>query len=95
MRIMLASAVSHLGGAEAKAPVLFRVAPMTSAPGLFSTGSDSPVIIDSSTALLPSSTFPSTGIFSPGRTTTVAYQDLFHRQVDFSPITDHPGRLGL
>mgnify|MGYP002382008576 CR=1 FL=1 len=32
------------------------------------TGKGSPVSIDSSTALLPSTTTPSTGTFSPGRT---------------------------
>ena len=35
---------------------------------VLSTGTDSPVIMDSSTALDPSSTTPSTGILSPGRT---------------------------
>ena len=44
------------------------VPPMTRSPGPFSTGIGSPVIIDSSTALVPSSTTPSTGTFSPGRT---------------------------
>ncbi len=51
-------------------PVLLIVAPKTSAPMRFSTGSDSPVSIDSSTAEAPSRMTPSTGIFSPGRTTT-------------------------
>ena len=51
-----------------KLPVLFIVPPITLAPGSFSTGIDSPVTIDSSTALRPSSTTPSTGTFSPGRT---------------------------
>ena len=37
-------------------------------PGRFSTGIGSPVIIDSSTELLPSTTTPSTGTLSPGRT---------------------------
>ncbi len=37
-------------------------------PGPFSAGMGSPVTIDSSTALRPSSTTPSTGTFSPGRT---------------------------
>ena len=37
-------------------------------PGIFSTGIGSPVTIDSSTALRPSRTTPSTGTFSPGRT---------------------------
>ena len=36
--------------------------------GSFSTGIDSPVIIDSSMELRPSRTTPSTGTFSPGRT---------------------------
>ncbi len=35
------------------APILLSVAPITSSPGAFSTGSDSPVIIDSSTAVPP------------------------------------------
>ena len=51
-----------------KLPVALTVAPVTLSPGAFSTGTGSPVIIDSSTALLPSSTTPSTGTFSPGRT---------------------------
>ena len=45
------------------------VPPMTPSPGPFSTGMLSPVTIDSSTALRPDSTAPSTGIRSPGRTT--------------------------
>ncbi len=51
-----------------KLPVVLRVAPVTWAPAAFSTGIGSPVSIDSSTALRPSSTTPSTGTFSPGRT---------------------------
>ncbi len=41
---------------------------MTRSPARLSTGIDSPVTIDSSTAAAPSTTTPSTGIFSPGRT---------------------------
>jgi hypothetical protein len=52
------------------APVVFIVAPKTLSPAAFSTGTLSPVSIDSSTADWPLSTFPSTGIFSPGRTST-------------------------
>jgi hypothetical protein len=37
-------------------------------PAIFSAGIGSPVIIDSSTELAPSSTTPSTGTRSPGRT---------------------------
>ncbi len=53
-----------------KVPVLLSVAPITPSPGRFSTGRLSPVSMDSSTAETPSRTIPSTGIFSPGRTTT-------------------------
>ena len=51
-------------------PLAFIVAPMTRSPAAFSTGSDSPVSIDSSTAEAPSMTTPSTGTRSPGRTRT-------------------------
>jgi len=51
-----------------KLPVRLIVPPITVAPACFIVGMDSPVIIDSSTEELPSSTTPSTGIFSPGRT---------------------------
>ena len=49
-------------------PVPLTVAPVTLSPRPFSTGTGSPLIIDSSTELRPSSTTPSTGTFSPGRT---------------------------
>ena len=51
-----------------KLPVVLTVAPVTLSPVDFSTGSGSPLIIDSSTLLCPSITTPSTGTFSPGRT---------------------------
>ena len=51
-------------------PVLLMVPPTTAAPSAFCTGTGSPVIIDSSTKDEPSTTSPSTGIFSPGRTWT-------------------------
>jgi hypothetical protein len=72
--MMVASAVSlpTLVALNLKLPVLFRVPPITSSPTCFSTGMDSPVIIDSSTALAPAITLPSTAIFSPGRTTTTS-----------------------
>ena len=50
------------------APSTLRVPPMTRSPGPFSTGSDSPVTIDSSTDARPARTLPSTGIASPGLT---------------------------
>ena len=49
-------------------PVVLTVAPMTSSPGPTATGIDSPVSIDASIAEPPSTTTPSTGIRSPGRT---------------------------
>ena len=53
-------------------PDWFRVAELTSLPGSLSTGMLSPVSADSFTALVPSRTMPSTGIFSPGRTTKMS-----------------------
>ena len=49
-------------------PVVLIVAPMTSSPTRFVAGIGSPVSIDSSTADVPSTTTPSTGTLSPGRT---------------------------
>ena len=51
-------------------PVLLILAPITKLPTVFSTGMLSPVNIDSSIAVLPSITSPSTGNFSPGFTKT-------------------------
>ena len=50
------------------APSPLRVAPVTRSPDDFATGNGSPVSMDSSTWLAPSSTTPSVGTFSPGRT---------------------------
>ena len=47
---------------------MLSVAPVTGDPARLSTGSDSPVSIDSSTADAPERTTPSTGTLSPGRT---------------------------
>ena len=49
-------------------PFLFIVDPITLSFNVFSTGIDSPVNIDSSIAVIPLITCPSTGIFSPGFT---------------------------
>ena len=49
-------------------PVPLIVAPVTGSPATFSTGTGSPEIIDSSTDERPSTTTPSTGTLSPGRT---------------------------
>ena len=48
-----------------KPPVPLMVPPITRSPRCFATGIDSPVTIDSSTALLPSTTTPSTGTPRP------------------------------
>ncbi len=67
---MLASAVSlpTRVARMTNEPVVARVAPMTSSPTVLATGIGSPVSIASSTADAPSTTTPSTGTFSPGRT---------------------------
>ncbi len=49
-------------------PVVLTVAPMTSSPAALVDGIGSPVSMDSSTADIPSTTTPSTGTLSPGRT---------------------------
>ena len=49
-------------------PPSLTVAPVTSWPSPTSTGTDSPVSMDMSTALEPVTTTPSVAIFSPGRT---------------------------
>ena len=71
-RTICASAVSAptLVARKVNDPVVFMVAPITSSPARLVTGIGSPVSIDSSTGEKPSSTTPSTGTFSPGRTTT-------------------------
>ncbi len=55
-----------------KEPVVFIVPPITAMPVVFSTGIDSPVTMDSSTALAPAVMRPSTGMRSPGRTITTS-----------------------
>ena len=51
-----------------KVPAVLTVPPITSAPFVFSAGTGSPVIMDSSTKDAPSTTCPSTGTCPPGRT---------------------------
>jgi len=70
IRTICASSVSEptRSARITKLPVPLTVAPTSRSPGCFSTGKDSPVIMDSSTELLPSRSTPSTGTFSPGRT---------------------------
>ena len=54
------------------APLVLSVAPINLSPTRLVTGKGSPVSIDSSSALLPSVTTPSTGTFSPGRTRSMS-----------------------
>ena len=56
---------AHLLRFHHQAAVGVRVAPMRVSPARLVTGTGSPVSIDSSTALSPSSTVPSTGTFRP------------------------------
>jgi hypothetical protein len=53
-------------------PSPFTLPPVTRSPGSLTTGMLSPVSSDSSTALSPDRIAPSTGIRSPGRTTTTS-----------------------
>ena len=57
---------------QVRNPEALMVAAVTSSPGALSTGMLSPEIADSSTALSPFCTTPSTGIPSPGRTTKIS-----------------------
>ena len=70
-RAIWASCVSAptLVAATTSRPPALTVAPTTASPGPTSTGTDSPVTIDASTAEVPSTIVPSVAIFSPGRTT--------------------------
>ena len=72
MRMICARVVSAPTRVAAKVrlPVPLTVPPVTKSSALFGTASGSPVIMLSSTLLLPSVTAPSTGIRSPGRTRT-------------------------
>ena len=69
--IICASAVSlpTLVARHLRKPDVLIVAALTLSPSALSTGTLSPVSADSFTAENPSSTTPSTGILSPGRTT--------------------------
>ena len=70
-RAIWASAVSAptFVARTTRRPPALTLAPATSSPGCFSTGTDSPVSSDWSTAEVPASTTPSVATFSPGRTT--------------------------
>ena len=70
-------------------PVPLTVPPVTLSPTDFSTGTGSPVTIDSSIDVWPSVTTASTGTFSPGRTPDqIAYGDLRERNVLLDIVTN-------
>ena len=69
---------------------------MTSSPASLRLGIGSPVSIDSSTAELPSTTTPSTGTFSPGRTRDeVAGENGGDRHVHLAAVAHDAGRARL
>ncbi len=73
-RAMCASCVSAPTrvARTSRRPCALTVAPATSSPAETSSGTDSPVSIERSTALDPVTTTPSVAIFSPGRTTNTS-----------------------
>src|SRR5699024_4152823 len=68
-------------------PSLLIDPPITSFPFSFSTGTDSPVSMDSSIEQFPSIIVPSTGIFSPGLTRT---RSSFSNQILLHHVHSHP-----
>jgi hypothetical protein len=65
---------------------------MTRSPARLSTGADSPVSIDSSTEDEPSTTVPSTGTFSPGRTRTRSPTATWSMGTSTSTVPSGPSR---
>ena len=68
-----------------KLPVPLTVPPVTLSPAVFSTGSGSPVIMDSSTLEWPSTTTPSTGTLSPGTTRSLSPTFTWSSGTSWSP----------
>ena len=69
---------------------------MTSSPTCFSTGIDSPVIIDSSTALAPVDHLPiDRDLLARADDHSVADQHLFHGKIDLLAVAQDARRLGL
>ena len=97
-RTIWASAVSlpTLVARKLKEPVVLIVAPMTVSPARLSTGMRSPVSMRLVHRRGASSTTPSTGTFSPGRTTTRSPTSTWATGTSLSAaVADHAGRLGL
>ena len=90
MRTICASSVSpptRSARIDQAAGAVDRAADRPRRPVSFSTGIGSPVIIDSSTVLRPSSTTPSTGTFSPGPDAQpIAGLHLLERHVLFAAV---------
>ena len=75
--------------------MLFTVAPITPLPGSFRTGIDSPVIMDSSTELVPSRTTPSTrDLFAGPNPQVVAGIYLIEGNVLFIAVAQNARGLG-
>ncbi len=95
MRMMRASVVSvpTASVSMASAPSALIEPPVTLSPRALATGRLSPVISDSSTWLRPSTTSPSTGRRSPGRTSTRSpTTTCCDRQLLLDAIAQHPRR---
>jgi hypothetical protein len=76
-----------------KPPAWLSVPPISLAPGSLPTGIDSPVTIDSSIVRAPSSSSPSTGTFSPGRTRSRSPAAMaFERDLLVAAIGAHAAR---
>ena len=104
MRIILANTVFCPTASARKwnVPLLTIVPASTLSPFLFSTATASPVIIDSSTVPITSSALmlltivPSTGIFSPGRTSSVSRGCTAEMGISFvSPASTRCAVLGV
>ena len=92
MRASIVSAPT-LAARMTKLPRPLSVPPMTSAPAAFSTGSDSPVTMLSSTALAPSTTSPSTGHAVAGADAQqVAGMDGVEGDLLVAAVGAHPAR---
>ena len=77
-----------------KLPVPLMVAPVTRRPASLTTGVGSPVSIDSSTVLRPSTTMPSAGILlARPDAKAIAQADVGHRLVELLSVADDPGGL--
>ena len=74
-------------------PVPLTVAPITVSPGCFSTGIDSPVTIDSSTELMPSSNDAiDRHLLAGTHTQTIARMNPIERHVFFGAVVAHDAR---